>query len=176
MTGTSAGTGRWGEHGGWPAFEAALASVLAILDEDQYLILAVMEHGAFVQFRADGPNGLRIETATNALLQPADRLRADRIARLRALGYRAPTQSLPIGGGMLPWDESCNEHQDFPAPVDTAAVARVAVATLTEVWHVPDPRALVHEAFTYEGDALDLPELGLREGVNNGRRRRRRAS
>ena len=49
----------------WPPFAKTLASVLAKLEEDQFLIVPVKQSNQYVQFAAQGSFGMRTETTSN---------------------------------------------------------------------------------------------------------------
>jgi hypothetical protein len=153
----------------WSVFERALALVLAALAEDQYLIVTVKgarvdEDGAsgspyYVQFAAQGAHGLRTEAVSNNFLAGAERLDATKQRLLRGLGWSAPTSGATSDARRDP-DGSPNHFRDWAAPVPFAEVARVAVATLREVFAVPHPGYLTYTAFADDAQIL-LPTLGL---------------
>ena len=59
----------------WQTFEASLANVLLLLEEDEYLIIGSKRHQHYVQFAGEGPHGMRAEAVSNAFIDnPADRL------------------------------------------------------------------------------------------------------
>jgi L-2-hydroxyglutarate oxidase LhgO len=49
----------------WPPFAKALASALARLEEDQFLVISTKQGDHFVQFAGQRSFGLRAETASN---------------------------------------------------------------------------------------------------------------
>src|SRR5664279_5054643 len=77
--------------GAWPAFERKLAETLGALEEDQYLVVSAKRGWAYVQFAAQGSFGLRAECVGNNYLDEAHALRAGQMARLRRMGWSAPT-------------------------------------------------------------------------------------
>jgi hypothetical protein len=78
---------RWG----WAEFEASLATVLASLVEDQYLIVQVKHRPYFVQFAAQGAEGMRVESTSNVVVSPAFRLDQSQVDELVRLGWQRPT-------------------------------------------------------------------------------------
>lgn len=149
----------------WPAFEQKLARVLATLEEDQYLILNVKHSNRYVQFAAQGAFGLRAETTSNGFLAKTEVLESRQIEALLALGWQPPTGQAAESTRENAPDGSPNFFCDFPAPLDAAAVARLAVQTLAEILRVPHPRFLEYEAFGDQGQ-FDLPLLDLKQRSN----------
>ncbi len=151
----------------WTPFEAALATALAGLAEDQFLILSIKNPGAdddaprfvrFVQFAAQGAYGMRVEAISNEFLHDADRLEQPQIDALRADGWLAPTS----GAGDTPEtdpDGSPNFWRQWENPVPMHKVAHLAVTALRDVYGAPHPGFLTVEAYDTEGNAVAVPDL-----------------
>src|SRR3989304_905507 len=146
----------------WPPFAQKLAAVLEKLEEDQFLILSVKRSNRFIQFAAQGSFGMRVETTSNSYLAKPEQLNERQISTLIGTGWHAPTgspgDSTPEGDP----DGSPNFFVEFAAPVSFEAVANLTVRTLAEILRVPHPGALQYEAFDEGGEAIALPELGLK--------------
>jgi hypothetical protein len=145
----------------WPPFEKALASGLAQLEEDQYLVISAKRGDRFVQFAGQGSFGMRAETVSNGFLPKAEQLSDEQIAALVALGWSSPTGTPETSTPETAPDGSPNFFVDFAQPVRHQAIAKLAVRTLTEVLCVPHPGFLHYEAFGDDGP-VDLPVLGLK--------------
>lgn len=146
----------------WPAFAQKLATALEKLEEDQLLILSVKHGDRFVQFAAQGGQGMRIETTSNSYLAQSERLNERQISTLVEAGWHAPTGTPAESTPQHDPDGSPNFYVDFPAPVSVAAVANLAVRSLAEILYVPHPGFLQYEAFDADHKSIDLPELGLK--------------
>lgn len=151
----------------WPPFAQKLAAVLARLEEDQYLILAVKKSNRYIQFASQGSYGIRVETTSNNFLSKQEKLNERQLTALTEAGWHAPTgkpaESTPEGDP----DGSPNFFVEFSEPVSFEAVANFTVRTFTEILRVPHPGFLQYEAFDdTEGtwEAMALPELGLKQG------------
>lgn len=146
-----------GASSAWLALEEALTEVLAVLEDDQFLVVSVKRSLRFVQFASRGSFGLRAEVSSNAFLPPNEQVNAEQAADLELLGW-VPPSGAP---DEVRADGSPNFCRDFPAPVAFAEVARLAVRTLAEVLAVPHPSGLEYEAFDADGQRILLPTLGL---------------
>ena len=146
----------------WPAFADRLASALAGLAEDNYLILSDKRSDRFIQFAAQGSFGLRAETTGNAYLAKPERLSEKQIDRLQEVGWMAPSGDPSFSTPENDPDGSPNFHIDFPAPVAHAEVARLAVDTLSRNLQIPHPGFLEYEAFDGAGNSLLIEGLGLK--------------
>src|ERR1035438_8604571 len=71
----------------WPAFESKLAEALAVLEEDQYLVITEKRGWAYVQFAGQGSFGVRAECVSNNYLDEAHALRASQMTALRRIGW-----------------------------------------------------------------------------------------
>ncbi len=155
----------------WRELERALASVLAALTEDQFLIISVKGTGReregdrrgagyYVQFAAQGRHGYRAEAVSNVFLVGRERLGARQRRTLVSLGWHPPTNR---GGRPRRDDEgSPNYFVDWPATAPVAQLAELAVRTLREVYDVTHPGSLQYQAFDADGRELVLPMLGLK--------------
>ena len=146
----------------WPRFTDKLAAVLEGLEEEEFLICAVKGTNRFVQFSAQGDNGMRVETTSNAFLSGAQRLDESQIAALHRLGWFSPTGT-PAESATpeLDPDGSPNFYTHVWAPVPFRDVARLAVRTLTEVLGVPDPGCLEHTHLSESDGEIVWPKLDL---------------
>lgn len=141
---------------GWAEFEHRLAHVLASMPVESYLVLSTVEGeaGNYVQFANTGENGFRAEAVGNAYLPASDALAPEQEEELGALGWRTPGERDDAGR---------NFHRMWPNPAPYDEVARLAVASLREVYRVATPGALVYRHRSFEdGRALDASPLGIR--------------
>lgn len=145
----------------WPPFTKSLSEVRAVLEEDQYLILERKGGWGFVQFAAQGPQGLRAEAISNAYL-PADRqLSPNAVKRMADLGWLSPTGSPESSTPRQDPDGSPNYFLDWPRPVPFDKVAQVAVDTLVDVYEIAHPGWMHYKAFARGGAQILLPTLGV---------------
>lgn len=147
----------------WPPFAQKLAAALEKLEEDQFLILSVKRSNRFIQFAAQGSFGMRVETTSNSYLAKPEQLNERQIATLIDAGWHDPTGTPSESTPEDDPDGSPNFFVEFPAPVSFEAVANLTVRTLAEILRVPYPGALQYEAFDEGGEAIALPELGLKQ-------------
>ncbi len=145
----------------WPPFEKRLATALAKLEEDQFLILCLKGTNRFVQFAAQGSHGMRMEATSNAFLKRKQKLSTEQIAQMIAGGWRGPTGAHHEATPELDPDGSPNFYQEFPRPVRFKRLATLAVRTLREIMGVPHPLFLQYEAYDTQHQTQDLSELGL---------------
>jgi hypothetical protein len=146
----------------WPAISDRLASVLAGLAEDHYLVLSDKRSDRYIQFAAQGSFGLRAETTSYAYLSKRESLSEEENRLLQETGWLPPTGTPAASTPEADPDGSPNFHMDFPVPVAHAKVARLAVTTLSGILRIPHPGFLEYEAFDSSGNSLLLPELGLK--------------
>lgn len=146
----------------WAPFAERLAGVLETLEEDQYLILALKRTNRFVQFAAQGAYGMRAETTSNSYLPLSRRLGPTQLAGLAAAGWHDPTGSPEASTPENDPDGSPNYFIEFAVPVPFAKVAELTVDTLAENLRVPHPGFLEYNAFDADGNAIELPALGLK--------------
>lgn len=146
----------------WPPFAQKLAAVLGKLEEDQFLILSEKRTSQYVQFAAQGAFGMRAETASNEYLTKDKQLNKRQISTLIEDGWHAPTNAPECSTPKDDPDGSPNFFFDFPATMPFNRMAAVAVRTLAEVLRVPHPGYLAYDAFDTDGNAIPLPELGLK--------------
>jgi hypothetical protein len=146
----------------WLPFTQKLATALATLEEDQYLVISAKDSNRFVQFAAQGAFGLRAETISNHFLPADQQLTLDQDLELHCAGWEPPSGSPEISAPENDPDGSPNYYCDYPAPVDYYAVARQAVYALSRVHKIPHPGFLQYEAFETGGGKIILSELGLK--------------
>lgn len=151
----------------WPPFAEGLAAILAVLEDDQYLVISVKRSNRYVQFSAQGAYGMRAETTCNSYLAKSERLDARQIAALAEAGWRAPTESPGESTPEKDPDGSPNFFIEYPVPVPFKAVADLAAGTFTDILRVPHPGFLEYEAFDTEGKVILLPSLGLKRAVRS---------
>ena len=147
----------------WTAFVHRLEAVLALMQEDQYLIILVKQSNRFVQFAAQGAYGLRVETTSNHFLSKRERLGQAQIRDLVAMGWGDPTGGPSASTPELDPDGSPNFFREFDDPVDFGRVAEFSVRALVEVIRVPHPAYLEYEAFDSSGKRLQFESLRMRE-------------
>ncbi len=149
--------------GAWDEFAGNLALVLGTMEVDQFLILSFKGRRSFVQFAAQGPEGLRMEAVSNSYLPPSEHLDRARITRLRELGWGAPTGSPQASVPEEDPDGSPNFWIQMEPPVDFQEAARVAVDTLVDVYGLPHPGFLAYRAFNVVGGVEPVyPNLGIK--------------
>lgn len=148
----------------WPPFAQKLAAVLEKLEEDQFLILLVKRSSnRFIQFAAQGAFGMRIEATSNSCLDKSEQLNEQQIAAMLEAGWHAPTATPEYSTPENDPDGSPNYFVDIPVPVSFDAVANLTVSTLANILRVPYPGRLEYEAYDEDGDAIALPDLGLKQ-------------
>jgi hypothetical protein len=147
----------------WPPFAQKLATILEKLEEDQFLILSVKHSNRFVQFAAQGSFGMRVETTSNNYLAKPEKLNDQQIATLVEAGWHVPTGSSSDSTPEDDPDGSPNFFVEYAAPVSFEEVANLTVHTLTKILRVPHPGNLQYAAFDEAGEAIELPELGLKQ-------------
>jgi len=146
----------------WLTFEAALADVLPLLDEDEYLIIGTKRRPYYVQFAGEGHHGMRVEAVSNAFIdEPADQLNDAQHERLGALGWDGPAEIVPRPDAPPGTSAQGNFFVDVAAPVPVAQVAELACATLRQVYGVAHPGELAYRAFHGRGDGIRFPTLHL---------------
>jgi hypothetical protein len=149
----------------WHTFEQALMGALTNLDEDEYLIVSSKKANHFVQFMAEGSFGLRSEAVSNVYLTAGAKLSSNASSALVALGWHAPTSGREEGDGPSPADidGSSNFFLDSAHPIDYASLARLAVATLRQVYRIGHPGELEYSAgSTVDGGAALRFPLGIK--------------
>jgi hypothetical protein len=145
----------------WISFEQGLAAALSILKDEETLILSSRTGHRFVQFLACREKGVFSETVSNGYLGPAEKLTDAQVASLLALSWVAPTHAPDSPAPVHMPKGSPNFFREFPNPVSTEAIARIAVQTLADVHHIPDPAALTYRAFDLAGRDILLPALQI---------------
>lgn len=150
----------------WSAFAGKLAASLEQLEEHQYLVVSLRRSpDHYVQFAQGGVDGLRAETASNAILGPDEQLDDHEEDELRTLGWRDPDPDRKGG--------SPNYYFDWSPPVPYTEVVSLAVRTFNTVLSVSHPRQLTYRAFGQGGTEIIIPTLGIpREPMNKDQQRR----
>ena len=145
----------------WRSFQKKLASVLAKLSENEYLILTIAGlPNRFVQFAGEA-EGLRAESVSNHYLPHETQLTDEEIAALIDLGWLAPTSSSETSVENDP-SGSSNYFRDHQSPIDFGGVAATAVKTFVKVLQVSRPDDLQYEGFDSSGLPIEFDELGLK--------------
>ena len=146
----------------WLAFERALTHALAVLEDEQFLILERKRANALVQFAAQGAGGLRVEASPNASPRSDEDLGRRELRLLRKLGWHRPTRKAgPPRGVEVSPDSSPNFFRNYQHPAPFAAIAALAVETVREVYGVAHRGELAYRAFDANGPDLLLPTLRL---------------
>jgi len=145
----------------WSELTTKLASVLAVLEEDDGLLIAGKRRVGFVQFYCDGKHGTHVEAPGNYYLEPQWKLDEGQLAQLAAFGWSPPNVDEPSPE----WVESDPDFRptyflDIELPLMCVAMAELAVATLREVYRIHHPRELEYEA-RWRHAPMKLPTLGL---------------
>lgn len=151
----------------WTQFAEALSDVLAELEEDQFLILVAKSTDHFVQFAALGEDGMIIEAQSNAFIEKDNlKLSKEQQEQLLALGWNEPTYepSEEEEDDENAPDGSPNYHIGFETPVSYATLASLTIETLQQIYSVRHSDDLKYSAFSYEGDSLHFPNLGIKRG------------
>ncbi|MFZ4538960.1 T3SS (YopN, CesT) and YbjN peptide-binding chaperone 1 [Propionivibrio sp.] len=146
----------------WPRFAQKLATVLEELEEDQYLIVSVKRSNRYIQFAAQGSFGMRVETTSNSYLEKPEQLNAQQIASLIDAGWDVPTGDPAEATPENDPDGSPNFFVDFSESTSFEAMANLTVKTFAEILCVPYPGFLQYEARDANGEAIVLPNLGLK--------------
>lgn len=141
----------------WKAFESAVAGVLAVLKDGQFVTLSRKRTNYFVQFASRGRAGLRAEAVSNTYLKGKARLGKAQVAALERLGWNQATRT----GGETKGGGSPNFFRDCARRVKPAVPSRLAIATLRTVFGVRRPSELEYWASTLQGGEIILPTLGI---------------
>lgn len=144
----------------WDDFERRLTAALELMDLETFLVVTVPSGeggtGYYVQFARvgspeGGEQGLRAEAVANEHLAPASTLTAGQVRRLGRLGWQRPTAA----------DKGRNHTRTWPLPAPYADVARLAVATLREVYGIPEPGGLRYVYQSFERREVGTLDLGI---------------
>lgn len=145
----------------WFRFAGKLAESLAVLGEEQYLILSIPGRQRFIQFGGGQP--FIVETASNAFLDDDERLTRGEEVLLAKLGWQRPTYSAEDVDD-LPEEMEGSPNWFVHVPDDTVpydALAMLAVRTAIESFRLAAPSGLRYRAFHAEGVPILLPGLEL---------------
>ena len=155
----------------WVSFAQKLVTVLAKLNEDEFMCLSIIGSDRYVRFSLEWEFGMRVETTSNTFLDMQEQLNDKRIASLIAAGWNIPTWTpadpidLLMNDVVIPEDDAdpCpNYFKDFNSPVAFDAVASLAVRTFTDVLGIDNPALLEYFAFDQDDEPIEFPELGLK--------------
>ena len=146
----------------------AVAEALAVLAEDQCLILSAKRRGYFVQLVSLGEDGVHAEAVSNSWLRPKHALDAGQTALLGTLGWAAPNVTrAQIDAAEKAGDEaerptgSSNFFRDWDGPAPFAAIAELVMTTLRGVYGIRKPEQLEYVAFAPGPREILLPTLGI---------------
>jgi hypothetical protein len=146
----------------WTDLEAALAQVLGDLDTDDFLVISHRTSQVFVQFAAQGRDGMRVEAVSNEYLEAGSQLSRRAIRAMRSAGWNAPTHDAATEDVTHPEAGSPNFYLDVEHPVPFLTVARLALRTVREIYGVRHPRQLQYDAFDDAGIQIRFPSLRLK--------------
>lgn len=139
----------------WGPFASRLSEALAVLGEDEYLVLSEKQGQYFVQFAAQGPYGLRVEAVSDRFLDASAQYDEAQRSRLRELHWAEPTEDPDHPDG------SPNYWREFELPVAFDEAATLTVDTLVSVHGVRHPGQLRYRAFDQDGREILLPTLRI---------------
>lgn len=146
----------------WTQFTAALADTLADLRQNESLVISATRTDHFVQFAAQGRDGMRAEAQSNQFIEEKkNKLSEATQERMLNLGWNAPTYELSEVSSEPP-EGSCNYYMDFAVPVPFKKIAELAVTTLREVYRVKRRDALMYDVSNEDGYAIRYPSLAIR--------------
>jgi len=149
----------------WSNLAAAVAGTLAALVDEQCLVLSGKRRSCFVQFLSLGDRGIHVEAASNEWLRRKEALDRAAMARMRALGWIAPTLTRRQVEALEEDDETpagcSNFSRDWAAPTPFAEIAASAITALREVYGLRRPGQLEYVAFAPGPREILLPTLGL---------------
>ena len=145
----------------WKELVSRLAIALSGLEEDDFLILAIKQSNAFVQFSAQGSFGMRVEATSNTFLTDREELTSEAQERLFACGWQTPTY-VKKRDEKEPPDGSCNYYIDLDMPLSFGPIAALAATTLRDIYGARYPGELSYKSFSRDGTQLRHPILGLK--------------
>ncbi len=156
---------------GWASLAAGIADCLAAMDKGEYLIVGHKAVNYFVQFAAEGNNGILAEAVSNQFIEPLNAaLTVEDYERMAALGWNGATCPPPIGrAARSPKGRCPNFSRKFRPPVELRELAELAVRTLREVYGIRTILELEYKAFSEAGTSIRFPLLSI------GRRRGKRS-
>ncbi len=146
----------------WTTLAGAIASCLAELEEDEFLIISFKRANYFVQFAAQGSFGMRVEASCNLFIEPEASLIDDQYATMAGLGWQRATELLSESGVSADPNGSPNFFIDIVTPVNHAALGQLAVTTFRSVYGVTHPGDLQYSSFGENGLSVRFPTLGLK--------------
>jgi hypothetical protein len=157
----------------WRTFRLHLAVALADLAEDEYLVVSYKYKATnyFIQFAAQGAQGMRAEAVSNSYIEPSAQLSSKACQHLLALGWNAPTY-VPQPGVAEPPEGSSNFYLDAAPPVPYRTLAALGVETLRQVYRVRYPGELQYTAWAdegmSEGMSIRFPLLRIKRVARDG--------
>ena len=141
----------------WTKLACAIASCLAELQEDEFLITSYKRANYFVQFAANGGFGMRAEASCNSFIEPEASLIDDQYAAMAGLGWQRATELLAESGASADPNGSPNFFVDVATPVNYAALGQLAVATFRTVYGVAHPGDLQYSSLGENGLSIRFP-------------------
>ena len=146
----------------WTTLAGALASCLAHLEEDEFLIISYKRANYFVQFAAQGNFGMRAEASCNSFIEPEASLIDDQYATMAGLGWQRATELVSESGVSDDPNGSPNFFLDIASPVNHAALGQLAVRTFRTVYGITHPGDLTYWSSGEDGMSIRFPTLGLK--------------
>jgi hypothetical protein len=148
----------------WQRFGADLAACLGALERDEFLIVSHRQVNHYIQFAAQGPEGMRAEASSNTYIEPPEAcLSVEDYQHMEELGWNRANNLPPelnspddVPGG------SPNFYIDLDHPVDMSTLAELTITTFRQVYRVQSPLRLQYRAFHELGDEIRFPTLRLR--------------
>jgi hypothetical protein len=155
----------------WDELQHALASLVEVLDSDQFLIIQVSQldtdddPAPYVQL-AVHDTGIYAETVSNHHLRAIDRLDRPQKRTLIELGWNAPPRAPRGPDGDTTAGGSTNYSREYDEPIEAATVAADLVTVLRQVHEVTSPHDLEYRAFAERPSAIILvPTLRIRHSI-----------
>ena len=156
----------------WTSFAHKLATVLAKLNQDEFLCLSVKGSDKYVRFSLEWAFGMRVETTSNFFLGEQEQLNEKQIASMIAAGWNAPTWTpedlMPdiLNADVFVPDSDkdiCpNYFVDLNSPVAFDTVADLTAHTFANILRVHSPKKLEYFAYDDNDEPIEFPELGLK--------------
>ena len=133
------------------------------MHKGEYLIISHKAVNYFVQFAAEGDQGILTEAVSNHFIEPLSAvLTVDDYERMTSLGWNGATCPPPVGrAARAPKGRCPNFFRNFRLPVDLRELAELAVRTLREVYQVRTIRELEYKAFSEGGTSIRFPLLSI---------------
>ena len=146
----------------WTTFAGGLATCLAALEEDEFLIISYKRANYYVQFAASGSFGMRVEASCNTFIEPEASLIDDQYAVMAGLGWQRATQ-LPTQAAAADGPAgSPNFFLDIATPLNYSALCQLVIMTFRAVYLVSHPGELQYASFGENSVSIRFPTLGLK--------------